>query len=139
VCCGAHPSAVCVCCRRAELAALQSAESSRQQAAAALTSSCATACLSLTHSHAQQLTAAVTDLSRLLLAVLDGCVLPADLVAAPDGDDSLSGLQRLGLEELQRLADAQDAAAPAGEALLGSQAGRTWSAEGVPLYFGAVL
>lgn len=66
-------------------------------------------------------------------------MLPADLVAAPEGDDSLSGLQRLSLEELQRLADAQDAAAPAGETLLGSQAGRTWSAEGGPLILSAIV
>lgn len=104
----------CVVRRRAELEALKAAEAARQQAATALTSSCATAALGLTQSHAQQLTAAVADMSRLLLALLDGCVLPADLVPAPVGDDSLSTMQRLSLETLSNLAAAQDAAQPAG-------------------------
>lgn len=89
-------------------------EAARQQAAAALTSSCASACLSLAHSHAQQLGTAETDLSRLLLALFDGCVLPADLMPAAEGDDALSSMQRLSLEELSKLAAAQDAAQPAG-------------------------
>jgi hypothetical protein len=100
---------------------LKAAEAARQQAATALTSSCATAALGLTQSHTQQLTAAVADMSRLLLALLDGCVLPDDLVPAPVGDDSLSNMQRLSLETLSSLAAAQDAAQPAGG----------WSGEGL--------
>lgn len=106
-----HPSP-CDPHRRSDLEALKAAEAARQQAAASLTSSCATACLALTHSHAQQLGTAAADLSRLLLSLLDSCVLPADLVPAPEGDDALAGLQRLGLEELSRLAAAHDAAQP---------------------------
>jgi hypothetical protein len=101
--------------RRSELEALKAAEVARQQAAGALTSSCASACLALTHSHAQPLSTAAADLSRMLLSLLDGCVLPADLVPAPEGDDALASLQRLSLEELSRLAAAQDAAQPVGK------------------------
>lgn len=104
-----------VCCRRSELDALKAAEAARQQAAATLTTDCASACLSLTHSHAQQLATAAADLSRMLLLLLDGCVLPADLVPAAEGDDALASLQRLTLEELSRLAAAQDAAQPVGK------------------------
>lgn len=103
--------------RRSDLEALKTAEAARQQAASSLASTCATACLSLTRSHAQQLEAAVADLSRLLLSLLGGFVLPADLVPAPEGDDALAGLQRLSLAELSRLAAAQDAAQPAGKGL----------------------
>lgn len=114
--CRTDSAVLCSCSRRAELEALKASEASRQQAAAALTTSCATACLSLTQSHAQQLTAEAVELSRLLLLLLDGCVLPADLVPAAEGDDSRGGLQRLSLEELSRLAAAQDAVSPAGQA-----------------------
>jgi hypothetical protein len=51
----------------------------------------------------------------MLLSLLDGCVLPADMVAAPEGDDALASLQRLSLVELSRLAAVQDAAQPVGE------------------------
>lgn len=101
--------------RRAELEALKAAEVQRQQAAAGLASSCASACLNLTHSHVQQVLAAASELSRLLLVLLDGCVMPADLVLLPEGDDALGGLERLSLDELQRLAAVQEATQPAGE------------------------
>lgn len=61
---------------------------------------------------------AVEDVSKLLLNVFDGIVMPADLVLAPEGDDALTGLQQRTVVELQRLALAQREAEPAGQLML---------------------
>lgn len=63
------------------------------------------------------MSAAVDEVCKLLLCVLDGMVMPADLAAGPAGDDALAGLQQRTMQELQRLALAQQEAEPAGEHL----------------------
>eukprot|EP00775_Hariotina_reticulata_P013720 gene13720-13842_t len=103
--------------RRAELQALKQAEATRQADAAALTAACVAACLSLTSSHAHQLTRSLAELCQLLLQLLDGFVMPADLAAAPESGAAVEwqGLPRKSLMELSKLALALDEAAPIGE------------------------
>jgi hypothetical protein len=51
----------------------------------------------------------------LLLGLLDGCTMPADLVAPAEGEaDALEGMQQRSMLQLERLALAQEEAAPAG-------------------------
>jgi hypothetical protein len=114
LCCAAH---ILLCGRRAELQALKEAETIRQTDAAGLVAACVTACLSLTSSHAHQLTQSLAELCHLLLQLLDGFVMPADLAAPSEGAAAveLQGLPRKTLLELSKLALAQEEAAPIGE------------------------
>jgi hypothetical protein len=51
----------------------------------------------------------------LLLGLLDGCTMPGDLVAPAQGEaDALEGMQQRSMLQLERLALAQEEAAPAG-------------------------
>jgi hypothetical protein len=108
-------AAAAAAARRSELEALKSAEAARQAAAAELTATCAASCLALISSQCGQLSGAQAELCRLLLGLLDGCTMPGDLVVGPGGDaEGLEGLQQRSMLQLERLALAQEEAAPAG-------------------------
>lgn len=100
--------------RHSELEGLKLAESARQAAAAELTAGCAANCLALISSHASQISGAVCELCKVLLALLDGFVMPGDLLALESGAEALAGLQPRSLLQLERLALAQEEAVPAG-------------------------
>eukprot|EP00879_Flechtneria_rotunda_P009268 GHRR01009702.1.p1 GENE.GHRR01009702.1~~GHRR01009702.1.p1 ORF type:complete len:466 (+),score=205.81 GHRR01009702.1:876-2273(+) len=102
--------------RRPELEALKASEAARQLAAVELVADTANACLTLTTSQGSQLSGAFGELCKLLLALLDSCVLLPDLVPAPEGDDVLARLPQRSLMQLQRLALAQADATPIGTA-----------------------
>lgn len=99
----------CPCCiRRLELEALKEKEAVRQQTARDLTAQCAQVALQTVNQQSPPLGHALVELARLLIALMDNCVLPADLPAASADDDSLASLERRNLKQLKRLALAQE-------------------------------
>ena len=83
------PSSCVSPCRQAELTSLDEAEQQRSTAAAALAREHAAAALKALEGQAPAVRARLVHLARVLVLLLDSCVMPGDLVPSPGAEVAL--------------------------------------------------
>ncbi len=76
-------------CRQAELATLDEAEQQRSTAAAALAREHAAAALKALEGQGPAARARLVHLARVLVQLVDSCVMPGDLVPSPGAEEAL--------------------------------------------------
>ena len=83
------PSSDACSCRQAELTSLDEAEQQRSTAAAALAREHAAAALKALEGQAPAVRGRLVHLARVLVLLLDSCVMPGDLVPSPGAEVAL--------------------------------------------------
>ena len=83
------PSSHVCPCRQAELTSLDEAEQQRSTAAAALAREHTAAALKTLDEQAPVVRARLVHLARVLVLLLDSCVMPGDLVPSPGAEEAL--------------------------------------------------